>query len=138
MSELSLSLLNLIPNEFDKCLDLIYVDTSSKCSVIHKDPFVLPEDSYHPALKISVEIIGNVRDSNHQTTSFCTRYNFAKTKHFKTRKNANFGCTEAIIPFSNMKVLYKNLIPIVQFVWKLYAIEIWSIRFLRIFSYCLK
>ena len=40
------------------------------------------------------------------------------------RKNVNFGCTEAIKPFTNTKVPYKNLIPIVQLVWQLYDIVI--------------
>ena len=42
----------------------------------------------------------------------------------KKKKNVNFGCTEAVIPFINTKVPYKNSIPIVQFVWQLYAIVV--------------
>ena len=42
----------------------------------------------------------------------------------KTRKNVNFGCAEAIIPFTKTKTPYKNLIPNVQFVSQLYDIVI--------------
>ena len=38
---------------------------------------------------------------------------------------------EAIIPFTNAKTPYKDLIQIVQFVWQLYDIKIWSEQFLR-------
>ena len=41
-----------------------------------------------------------------------------------TRKNVNFGCAEAIIPFTKTKAPYKNMIPNVQFVWQLYDIVI--------------
>ena len=122
MSELGLNQINLIPNKFGKCLDLVYVDTSAKCSVIQSNPLVLPEDSYHPALEISVEISGNVRDNNHQTSCFCTRFNFAKANFKKlntelstiTWPNYNGDIELSVSHFNNIIMkLFEKYVPIV-------------------------
>ncbi len=72
--------------KFESDRFVVYINTFSKCSVIQSNPLVLLEDSYHPELEICVEIIRNVQDSNHQTSSLCTRFNFAKANCKKSSR----------------------------------------------------
>nr|AMS38367.1 hypothetical protein [Bactrocera tryoni] len=81
MSELGLNQINLISNEFGKLLDLVYVDNASMFSVVRCDPLVRPEDTYHPALEINIEIIANFAYNN--TQDLCFRFNFAKANFKK-------------------------------------------------------
>uniref|UniRef100_A0A0A1X4N6 Probable RNA-directed DNA polymerase from transposon BS n=1 Tax=Zeugodacus cucurbitae TaxID=28588 RepID=A0A0A1X4N6_ZEUCU len=81
MSGMGLNQINLIPNKFGKFLDLVYVDNSSTVSVVRSDPLVLPEDSYHPALEINIEIIDELLVCNKQ--DLCSRFNFAKANFKK-------------------------------------------------------
>lgn len=58
---------NLIPNKFGRLLlvDLVYVDTALKFSVIKSNTLVLPNNSFHPALEKTVKIIVYLLDNGH-------------------------------------------------------------------------
>ena len=99
-----------------------YVDTSSKCSVIQRNPLVLPEDSYHPSLDIPAKIIGNVQGNNYQTSCFCTQFNIAKAnfKKFNTElstitwPNYNGDIELSVSHFNNIITkLFEKYVPIV-------------------------
>lgn len=54
LSDINLSQINNVHNVYNKMLDLVFSNVS-EISIVKVDPFVIPEDIYHPTLLISLD-----------------------------------------------------------------------------------
>ncbi|XP_075150870.1 uncharacterized protein LOC142224978 [Haematobia irritans] len=75
ISELCLVQLNSVTNYFGRFLDLIFSNVSD-INVSRVDPFVTPEDVYHPTLALSLNVNGSMDKLISQD---CLRYDFKRT-----------------------------------------------------------
>lgn len=76
--DLGLHQFNYIKNVNNRILDLVF--SNCNCiSLCRVSPFVLPEDKFHPTIKIVLDVQGDISVADRRTESSTLTFNFAKT-----------------------------------------------------------